>query len=278
MSAKPTISFEFFPPKTPQGEEILPETVKKLAKLNPAFMTVTFGAGGSTREGTLKTLRSLQSASGIPLGCHLTFISLTKTDLRGYLDTLWGMNIRHIIALRGDMPAGLQWPLDPDLDYFQYTSDFIEGIKAHKPFEISVGAYPEKHPDAPDMAADIIALKKKCDAGADRAITQFFFNHDHYADFLEEVAKAGIKTPIIPGLLPIGNYQSMTGFAGRCGASIPPALCDKFMSAPEEDHPKIATDILRWQIEDLTRIGAPHLHFYTLNKAEMLTAALTSVK
>ncbi len=273
---KPSISFEFFPPKTPQGEAGLQETVKTLADLEPSFMTVTFGAGGSTREGTLKTLSSLRQVCGVPLGCHLTFISLTKTDLRAYLDTLWGMDVRHIVALRGDMPADLQWPLDPDLDYFQYTSDFIEGIKAHKAFEISVGAYPEKHPDAPDMTADIIALKKKCDAGADRAITQFFFNHDHYARFLEDVAKAGINTPIIPGILPIGNYQSMATFAGRCGASVPPALCEKFLSASEADHPKIAADILRWQIEDLMRIGAPHLHFYTLNKADMLVDACKS--
>ena len=271
---KPTISFEFFPPKTPQGDAALLETVRALSALNPTFMTVTFGAGGSTRDGTLKTLCAMRAITDIPLACHLTFISITKTDLRAYLDTLWDIGVRHIVALRGDMPSDLQWPLDPDLDYYQYTSDFIEGIKAHKPFEISVGAYPDKHPDAPDALADLIALKKKCEAGADRAITQFFFDHTRYVDFLEEAAKTGIKTPIVPGILPIGNYQSLLNFAGRCGACVPDAIRSKFEQADENDHVKIAADILRWQIEDLTARGAPHLHLYTLNKADALLAAL----
>lgn len=268
------MSFEFFPPKTPQGEETLLETVRTLGKLNPSFMTVTFGAGGSTREGTLKTLRAIRTVTNIPLACHLTFISITKTELKSYLDTLWDMGVRHIVALRGDMPADLQWPLDPDLDYYQYTSDFIEGIRAHKPFEISVGAYPDKHPDAPDSAADILALKKKCDAGATRAITQFFFDHNRYSDFLGNIAKAGIKTPIIPGILPIGNYESMQKFAGRCGAYIPANIAAKFEGTPAEQHADIAAEILRWQIEDLTRLGAKHFHFYTLNKADMLSKIL----
>lgn len=268
MSQNPTISFEFFPAKTPEAQKSLLETVNTLAGHNPAFMTVTFGAGGSTREGTLDTLRAVRAMTDVPLACHLTFISITRTELKAYLDTLWDMNVRHIVALRGDMPADLQWPLDPDLDYYQYTSDFIEGIKAHKPFEISVGAYPEKHPDAPDMAADILALKKKCAAGADRAITQFFFDHDQYARFLETVDKAGIKTPIVPGILPIQNYKSLLNFAGRCGATIPDAIRDKFENADERDHTKIAENIFARQIEDLTLLGAKHLHIYTLNKTE----------
>ncbi len=271
---KPTFSFEFFPPKTPQGEASLLETVKKLAALGPEFMTVTFGAGGSTRDGTLKTLQAIRSVTDVPLACHLTFIEITKTELRAYLDKLWDMGVRHIVALRGDMPSDLQWPLDPDLDYYQYTSDFIEGIKAHKPFEISVGAYPDKHPDAPDAAADLLALKKKCMAGADRAITQFFFDHKRYAEFLKNVENTGINTPVIPGVLPIGNYENMIKFANRCGACIPEAIRAKFEGQDEASHPSIAADILRWQIEDLSRLGARHLHFYTLNKADMLTGAL----
>lgn len=272
--AEPTVSFEFFPPKTPQGEESLLETVRALSKLDPTFMTVTFGAGGSTREGTLKTLQSIRRMTDIPLACHLTFISITKTELKAYLDRLWEMGVRHIVALRGDMPPDLQWPLDPDLDYYQYTSDFIEGIKAHKPFEISVGAYPDKHPDAPDMTADLLALKKKCEAGADRAITQFFFDHDRYNAFVEQVRAKGIVTPVTPGILPIGNYQSLLNFAGRCGAYLPEELKRKFEQADEALHPSIAADILRWQIDDLAQGGAAHLHFYTLNKADMLVKIL----
>lgn len=241
-------------------------------------MTVTFGAGGSTRDGTLKTLESLRTVTDVPLACHLTFISLTKTELKAYLDKLWDMNVRHIVALRGDMPADLHWPLDPDLDYYQYTSDFIEGIKAHRPFEVSVGAYPDKHPDAPDPAADILALKKKCAAGADRAITQFFFDHERYVAFLSEVEQAGIRTPIVPGILPIGNYESMLKFAERCGAVIPAVIRTKFDGKDATDHPKIAADILACQIADLSAKGAEHLHFYTLNKADMLMNALVPKK
>lgn len=234
---------------------------------------MTFGAGGSTRDKTLSTLKSFQTVTNIPLGCHLTFISLTKTELRSYLDTLRGIGINRIVALRGDMPADLQWPLDPDLDYYQYTSDFIEGIKAHAPFDISVGAYPDKHPDAPDEAADILALKKKCAGGADRAITQFFFDHDNYSRFLDRIAHAGIACPVVPGLLPIGNYDSMIKFADRCGANVPQFLRERFDKAVPEDHPKIALDMLVWQIDDLRMRGASHLHFYTLNRSDILLEA-----
>ncbi len=240
-------------------------------------MTVTFGAGGSTRDRTLDTLKSLQSVVQSPLACHLTFISLTKTELKSYLDTLISMNIRHIVALRGDMPEGLQWPLDQDADYYQYTSDFIEGIKAYGDFDISVGAYPEKHPDAPDINADIIALKKKCEAGADRAITQFFFDHDAYSRFLERVAHASISCPVVPGLLPITNYENMVKFAERCGASVPLHIRERFERSKPEDHDKVALEILVAQIGDMRMRGAPHLHFYTLNKADLVSDALKNI-
>jgi methylenetetrahydrofolate reductase (NADPH) len=273
--SKPTFSFEFFPPKTLQGEESLLETVRILSALNPAFMTVTFGAGGSTREGTLETLKAIRGVTDIPLACHLTFISITRAELKAYLDRLWAMGVRHIVALRGDMPQDLQWPLDPDLDYYQYTSDFVEGIKAHRPFEISIGAYPDKHPDAPDRAADILALKKKCDAGADRAITQFFFDHDRYAAFLKDIKNAGIGTPVVPGILPVGNYQNMLKFAQRCGACVPDSIRQKFECAPEDRHAAIAEELLLWQIGDLAARGTGHFHFYTLNKAELIQRILT---
>lgn len=240
-------------------------------------MTVTFGAGGSTRDRTLETLQSLQNVIKSPLACHLTFVSLTKTELKSYLDKLGGIGIKHLVALRGDMPEGLQWPLDADADYYQYTSDFIEGIKDHGDFDISVGAYPEKHPDAPDINADIIALKKKCEAGANRAITQFFFDHDAYSRFLERVAHASISCPVVPGLLPINNYESMVKFAERCGASVPLHIHERFQSAKAEDHYKVALEILIAQIDDMRMRGAPHLHFYTLNKAELVSDALKNI-
>lgn len=240
-------------------------------------MTVTFGAGGSTRDRTLETLKSVRTATDVPLGCHLTFISLTKTELKAYLDTLTDMGIDRIVALRGDMPQDLNWPLDPDQDYYQYTSDFIRGIKDHGPFDISVGAYPDKHPDAPDINADVLALKKKCEAGADRAITQFFFDHDAYSRFLERVAHASISCPVVPGILPINNYESVVKFADRCGAIIPLHIHERFQRSKIEDHRKIALEILIAQIDDMRMRGAPHLHFYTLNKADLVCDALNNL-
>lgn len=270
---KPTISFEFFPPKTDKAEEALWEAVPELARLDPSYMTVTYGAGGSTRDGTIKTLRRARDAYGIPLASHLTFINSTKQEMYELVDSLWEEGIRHIIALRGDMPSDLHWPLDPDAEYFQYTSDFVEGLAARHPFEISVGCYPEKHPDAENMEADLNALKLKCDAGATRAITQFFFDNDLFYDFHEKCAKAGITTPIVPGLLPIHDFASMCKFAKRCQASVPDWLHGRFEDVSAEDAYKIAVDLLVGQSEDLVSGGVDHIHYYTLNKAAITTEA-----
>ena len=184
--------------------------------------------------------------------------------------------MRHIVALRGDMPADLQWPLDPDLDYYQYTSDFIEGIKAHKPFEISVGAYPEKHPDAVSMAEDIRALKLKCGAGATRALTQFFFDIATFSDFLTKIRAAGITTPIVPGVLPISDFAKITGFAAKCGARIPDDVTHLF--ATSTDPVATGVDFLATQIDDLINLNVPQLHFYTLNRADLILSAFRKLK
>ena len=211
----------------------------------------------------------------IPLAAHLTFINSRKDELKAYTDGLWDMGIRHIIALRGDMPpdADVSWPLDQDDNYFQYTSDFVEGLKGWHDFEISVGCYPEKHPDAESMDADIQALKLKCDAGADRAITQFFFANNVYFEFIEACDKPGIKTPIRPGLLPIHAFKAVYGLATRCQASVPDWLMEKFdgLEDKPEEAQKIATDLLILQAEDLAAKGVSHLHFYSMNKASITT-------
>lgn len=274
--SQPTVSFEFFPPKTPQGDAGLMETVQKLKVFNPKFMTVTFGAGGSTRAKTLETALAVHKIGGCPVATHMTYINTPRKDIYAAADHLWDQGIRHIVALRGDMPSDLAWPLDPDAEYFQYTSHFVVALKARHDFEISVGAYPEKHPDAADFANDIEALKKKCLAGATRAITQFFFNNDHYYRFLEETAKAGISTPIVPGILPVGNYKKVLGFADMCKASIPAAMKTRFEKAKEEDHHKIATELLLAQINDLRGQGVSHFHFYALNKHDLITDALNN--
>lgn len=276
---KPTISFEFFPPKTEKSEAAFWEEVPKLATLDPSFMTVTYGAGGSTRDKTIEIARGVIEKTDIPTAAHLTYINSTRKSLYALADELWENGIKHIIALRGDMPDDLQWPLDPDAEYFQYTSHFIAALKARQDFEISVGCYPEKHPDAPSLDKDIEALMKKFDAGANRAITQFFFDNHLYYEFIEEAAKAGIDGPICPGLLPIHDFKSMCGFAKRCQAKVPDWLHEKFEGTEDkpEEAKKIATDLLIEQTQDLAKNGVEHIHFYTLNKAAITSEVCEAI-
>lgn len=273
--ARPTYSFEFFPPKTEKAEEIFWAAVPDLTALEPTFMTVTYGAGGSTRDKTLETVKTLHKKTGIPVAAHLTFINTRKPDLHALLDELWNGGTKHIIALRGDIPQGLAWPLDQDDSYFQYTSDFVEGLKARHNFEISVAAYPEKHPDSRSLADDISALKKKCDAGADRAITQFFFENEKFYDFVEACMDAGINIPVCPGLLPVHDFAAMVKFAGRCQAHVPQWLHEKFakVEGKPEDALKLAEELLTEQTLDLARQGISHLHYYTLNKSPITSEA-----
>lgn len=276
-----TFSFEFFPPKTENAAGKLWGDLPKLAALNPKYMTVTYGTGGTTTQTTPDTINKMMEMSDTPVASHLTFIDTTKEDLRAYIDDLWNKGIHHVVALRGDMPNDLQWPLDTDGEYYQYTSDFVEAIRVWYPqMEISVGAYPEKHPDAPSMEADILALKMKCDAGATRAITQFFFDNKGYYRFVDKCKTLGIRTPIIPGLLPIHDFKSMCNFAERCQANVPLDLYNKF--EPYEDKPddarKLAIELLTEQTRDLTNNGVEHIHFYTLNKADIITDVITSLK
>ncbi|MGB4058557.1 MAG: methylenetetrahydrofolate reductase [NAD(P)H] [Alphaproteobacteria bacterium] len=265
----PTISFEFFPPKTEAAEHALWAAIPDLAALDPKFMTVTYGAGGSTRDKTLEIIAALRAKTSVPIAMHLTFINTDKKDLFSLTDTLWEQGTRHLVALRGDMPTDLSWPLNPDGDYFQYTSDFVEALLKRHPFEVSVSAYPEKHPDSGSLADDISALKKKCEAGATRAITQFFFENEKFYDFVEQCEAAGVKTPICPGLLPIHDFKAMTRFAARCQASVPTWLADKFAKVEDkpDDARKLATDLLTEQALDLAQNGVEHVHFYTLNKS-----------
>lgn len=266
-----TISFEFFPPKTPAAGEGLIGAARDLRPLNPDFVTVTFGAGGTTKSGTFETAQLLRTACGYRTGAHISYFGTPKEDLFDYADRLWNDGIRHLVALRGDIPEGVHSTDYAGEGYFHYTSDFVESLLDLHPFDISVGAYPEKHPDAPDMAADIKALKLKCDAGATRAITQFFFDTAIYQDFMNMVENAGIHTPIVPGLLPIGDFDKIRGFATKCGATIPPDLESLFKNSP--DPGKTAVDLLARQIDDLINLKVPHLHFYTLNRADLILAA-----
>ena len=270
-------SFEFFPPKTDKAAEALRAEVKELQVFKPRFMTVTYGAGGSTRDKTLETALNISEETSLPTAAHITYINTPREELKGLTQTIWDSGIHHLVALRGDMPQDLNWPLDPDAGYFQYTSHFVAALKYQNNFEVSVGAYPEKHPDAADMSQDIEALRRKCEAGADRAITQFFFNNDVYLKFLEETSKAGITTPIVPGILPILNYEKMLSFAQTCQTDIPVWLKEKFESTKEEDHPKVAEEILVKQLEELAANDVSSFHIYTLNKSHLITQAIKAL-
>ncbi len=273
--SRPTYSFEYFPPKSAEAEEDLFEAMGELATLNPSYMTVTYGAGGTTKDGTRKTLHRALQAYGIPMASHLTYLSTTKDVLDEYIDSLWNSGIKHIVALRGDLPKGASFDDFKGDDYHRFTSEFVEHILKRHPFEISVAAYPEKHPDAPSMKADIEALKKKCDAGATRAITQFFFDNHVYYDFVEKARAAGITTPIVPGVLPIHDLVGTRKFAARCGASVPEWLIAEFQGfeLKPDEMKKIATEILTEQVLDLAANGVQHIHLYTLNRADITREA-----
>jgi methylenetetrahydrofolate reductase (NADPH) len=273
-----TTSFEFFPPKSEAAHQSLWLAVEALAQTKPAFMTMTFGAGGSTRDGTLDLAEAIQKKTGISTAAHLTCISLTKDELSSYAKALWGKGIRHIVALRGDLPEGAGKPDYASNNYYRYANEFVTALKAEFPFEISVAAYPEKHPEAQSLETDIEALKSKCTAGAARAITQFFFDNDRFYRFLDKTAAAGLSTPVVPGLLPILNFAKAVSFAQKCGASIPPWLQERFAGKNEKDVEKIAGEILIRQVEDLANHGVSHFHFYTLNKAELCLQACRALK
>ncbi len=275
----PSVSFEFFPPKTPHGEDLLWDCVDTLAALHPAFLTMTYGAGGSTRDKTVALAVEMARRSGKPAAAHLTLVATTRAELKDIADILWNDGIRHIVALRGDLPKGRIAPPANCPDHFSYTSDFIAGLKGWHDFEISVGAYPDTHPDAPSPQADIEALRKKCDAGAARAITQFFFDNDVFYRFRDTVAKAGIATPLVPGILPIVDYTGMMNFARRCQARVPDWLCRRYEAVKDDPRAaaEISAEIVTAQVADLAANGASHLHFYTLNHSTLPIKACAAV-
>lgn len=269
MNNSVKVSFEFFPPKNAEGETLLWEKIDKLAAVKPAFITITYGAGGSTRQWTVETAAKAQTRTAIATGAHLTCVNATKEDIAAMAHTLWQKDIKHIVALRGDIPKE-DAPLNyQDFSYYHFANELIEGLLNLHPFEISVAAYPEKHPEAPDLATDILNLKRKCETGVKRAITQFFFDNESYYRFLDKTAAAGITTPIVAGIIPVLDYDRMLRFAGACQAHVPDFV--KKRLEPLKNDPAAFTDaaidLLCQQCDDLVhRGGVDHLHFYTLNQ------------
>jgi methylenetetrahydrofolate reductase (NADPH) len=260
-----TFSFEFFPPKTPEGIEKLRATRRQLAALHPKFFSVTFGAGGSTRDRTLETVREIQ-AEGLEAAPHLSCIGSTRDSIREILGEYRQLGIRHLVALRGDLPSGSM-----DVGEFSYANELVAFIRAETGdwFEIEVAAYPEVHPQARSWNDDLANFKRKVEAGADSALTQYFFNADAYFRFVDDVRRLGVTIPIVPGIMPIGNYTQLARFSDACGAEIPRWLRKKLESYGDdlESIRAFGLDVVTDLCQRLLAGGAPGLHVYTMNQA-----------
>jgi len=265
-----TLSFEFFPPRSDKAREALHANAARLARLGPAFMTVTYGAGGTTTDPTLNAVLAIQRATGVPMASHLTYVSTPIFQVATYAQALKDNGISNVVALRGDPPPGKPGDRHGGAGFYHSTPAFVASLNKAWGFDISVSAYPEKHPDTPSAEGDIEMLARKEDAGAKRAITQFFFDNEIFFRFLDEADKAGVQIPVVPGVLPIMDFAKMTGFAARCGASVPAWLHERFagVGSPEESR-KVALDVLTAQVEGLIAGGVKHIHVFTLNDAGM---------
>jgi methylenetetrahydrofolate reductase (NADPH) len=268
------VSFEFFPPKTADMEQTLWEAISRLAPLKPNFVSVTYGAGGSTRERTHATVKRILAETMLTPAAHLTCVGATCADVDAVIGAYAQAGVRHIVALRGDPPDGAGQRYAPHPGGYRNAADLVAGIKRIADIEVSVSAYPEKHPDSPTIAADIDMLKAKVDAGATRAITQFFFENGHYFRYLDRVRGAGIDIPIVPGILPVQNFKTMRTFAARCGTSVPAWLAERF-DGLDDDAPTrklIAATVAAEQVLDLVDHGVTDFHFYTMNRADLVYA------
>jgi methylenetetrahydrofolate reductase (NADH) len=268
------VSFEFSPPRTEQAERTLWETVERLTPLHPTFFSVTYGAGGSTRQRTHETVARLKKETGIDAAAHLTCVAATQGEINDVARAYWDAGIRHIVALRGDPPQGMGGKYCPHPGGYENAAALVKGLKQIADFQISVAGYPEKHPDSADARADLDNLKRKVDAGADRCITQFFFDPDDFLRFREAAAKAGINVPIVPGVMPVSNFNGILKMAGLCGSKIPPWLADLFDGLDDdvETRRMIAATVAGDLCRRLQGEGVEQFHFYTLNRADLTFA------
>ena len=268
---EPSVSFEFFPPRNLEGSFRLWETVQALAPLDPTFVSVTYGAGGATRELTRDAVDTLTKSSGLNVAAHLTCVDASREETLAIADGFAKAGVSEIVALRGDPPKGSD-RFEAHPDGFADSCELISALAETGKFKIRVGAYPEKHPEAADQAANIDWLKRKIDAGAAEAITQFFFEADTFFRFRDACVKAGIDAPILPGILPIENWAGANRFAKACGATIPAWLADAFAKALRDGEGRedlLAIAIATELCSDLIEGGVEHLHFYTLNRPEL---------
>lgn len=274
-SDKPVISFEFFPPKTPAMEETLWNTIAELAPLKPDYVSVTYGAGGSTRERTHATIRRLLGETSLAPAAHLTCVGASRDEVDAIVRDYWQIGVRRMVALRGDPATGLGTRYEPYPDGYAGSPELVAAIRRIGDFGISVAAYPERHPESASYEADLDLLKRKIDAGADEAITHFFLDNEVFEAYVERARAAGITIPIVPGLLPINNFSQTAKFAEKTGTSVPAWIAARFAELDEDDaegRQLVAAEIAAGQVRDLIDRGFSRIHFYTLNRAALVTA------
>lgn len=273
MKKPPTVSFEFFPPGDAAMQDTLWQSVQRLAPLAPRFVSVTYGADGSTRDRTHALVKRIQGETSLTGAPHLTCVGATREEVLEVARGYWAEGIRHIVALRGDAPQGAE-QYQPHPEGFAYGADLVAGLRTIADFDISVAAYPEVHPEAESAEADLDNLRRKIDAGATRAITQFFFDNADYLRFRDRCAAVGITVSIVPGILPITRFGQVARFAARCGARVPDWLAERFTGLEDDAETRrmIAASVAIEQVSALQREGVNEFHFYTLNRAELTFA------
>jgi methylenetetrahydrofolate reductase (NADPH) len=268
------VSFEFSPPKTPEAEESLWQAIRRLEPLAPEFVSVTYGAGGSTRERTHRTVIRMLNETRLKPAAHLTCVNASREEVDAVIQDYWDAGIRHIVALRGDPPGQIGGAYTPRADGYANATQLAGGIAAIGPFDISVGVYPQVHPESPSVEHDIDVLKAKVDAGATRAITNFFFDTDGFLRFVEKVRKAGVTIPILPGIMPVSNFKGLRKMSEGCGITLPGWLGNLFdgLDKDPETRRLIACSVAAEMCARLEEEGFEDFHFYTLNRADLVYA------
>ena len=274
LAKRPSVSFEFSPPKGPKSEESLWEAIRRLEPLNPSFVSVTYGAGGSTRDRTHRTVVRMLHETTLRPAAHLTCVEASRAEVDEVIQDYWDAGIRHIVALRGDPPGSLGGAYTPRADGYQNATELTAGIRAIGDFDISVGVYPQIHPESPSVDHDIDVLKAKIDAGATRAISNFFFDIDGYLRFVEKIRKAGVTVPILPGVMPVSSYEGLKNMSQRIGVTLPVWLGNLFEGLDDdvETRKLLACSVAAEMCARLVEEGFSDFHFYTLNRADLVYA------
>ncbi|MBR7620814.1 methylenetetrahydrofolate reductase [NAD(P)H] [Phenylobacterium sp. 20VBR1] len=274
LAKRPSVSFEFSPPKGPKSEESLWEAIRRLEPLNPSFVSVTYGAGGSTRDRTHRTVVRMLHETTLRPAAHLTCVEASRAEVDEVIQDYWDAGIRHIVALRGDPPGSLGGAYVPRADGYQNATELTAGIRAIGDFDVSVGVYPQIHPESPSVDHDIEVLKAKIDAGATRAISNFFFDIDGYLRFVEKIRKAGVTIPILPGVMPVSGYEGLKNMSQRIGVTLPGWLGNLFEGLDDdvETRKLLACSVAAEMCARLVEEGFSDLHFYTLNRADLVYA------